>query len=256
MINKHYLNRYNKLIEHRLKHPLEDDVYGENHHITPKCMGGNNDKDNIVKLSAREHFIAHYLLAKAYPHYPNLWYAFNMMSRICEGKSALYESARKHIRDVISGDVSRSEKISKSLTGRSFSESHKKKLSDMRKSYVGWNHSEDTKRKMSENGIKGKTMYHDPLTQETKYFGDGDTIPEGYVQGASEKFLETTRNRRKRMSWYHDPISKKNVRLGENEVAPEGYVKGRYVEKVECCGKMWDPGNLKQHQRRAHGDRK
>lgn len=38
--------------------------YFETHHITPKSMGGNNDKSNLVKLTAREHFIAHALLIR------------------------------------------------------------------------------------------------------------------------------------------------------------------------------------------------
>lgn len=44
------------------------DGYFEKHHITPKSLGGDNTKDNIVKLTAREHFIAHMLLYKAVQH--------------------------------------------------------------------------------------------------------------------------------------------------------------------------------------------
>lgn len=40
--------------------------YYERHHIQPKSLGGNNDKENIVKLTAREHFICHWLLVKIY----------------------------------------------------------------------------------------------------------------------------------------------------------------------------------------------
>lgn len=38
--------------------------YTENHHIIPRCMGGDNSKSNMVHLSARKHFICHYLLIK------------------------------------------------------------------------------------------------------------------------------------------------------------------------------------------------
>jgi hypothetical protein len=37
---------------------------GEKHHIIPKSLGGDNNKSNIVKLSYKEHFIAHLLLIK------------------------------------------------------------------------------------------------------------------------------------------------------------------------------------------------
>jgi len=42
-------------------------TYFENHHILPKCLGGTNDNENLILLTAREHYIAHYLLAKIYP---------------------------------------------------------------------------------------------------------------------------------------------------------------------------------------------
>lgn len=38
--------------------------YVETHHIIPKSLGGNNKKENLVQLSAREHFLCHYLLPK------------------------------------------------------------------------------------------------------------------------------------------------------------------------------------------------
>jgi 5-methylcytosine-specific restriction endonuclease McrA len=38
--------------------------YFEKHHIIPKSLGGSNSKDNLVKLTAREHFIVHLLLLK------------------------------------------------------------------------------------------------------------------------------------------------------------------------------------------------
>lgn len=41
--------------------------YFEHHHIIPKCLGGTDDKENIVKLSPEEHYVAHQLLVKIYP---------------------------------------------------------------------------------------------------------------------------------------------------------------------------------------------
>lgn len=38
--------------------------YKERHHIIPKSLGGSNNKENIVDLTAREHFICHLLLTK------------------------------------------------------------------------------------------------------------------------------------------------------------------------------------------------
>ena len=38
--------------------------YVERHHIIPKSLGGSNTKDNLIKLTAREHFVCHHLLTK------------------------------------------------------------------------------------------------------------------------------------------------------------------------------------------------
>lgn len=54
--------------------------YYETHHVVPQCLGGTNDKDNLIDLFAREHFIAHKLLAQENPDNPKLVYAWWMMS--------------------------------------------------------------------------------------------------------------------------------------------------------------------------------
>lgn len=38
--------------------------YTEKHHIIPKSLGGSDAKDNLVRLTAREHFVCHWLLTK------------------------------------------------------------------------------------------------------------------------------------------------------------------------------------------------
>ena len=43
---------------------LSNTTYIEKHHIVPKSLGGNNSKNNIVALTAREHYICHVLLTK------------------------------------------------------------------------------------------------------------------------------------------------------------------------------------------------
>lgn len=39
-------------------------VYFEKHHIVPKSLGGDNSSNNIVKLTAKGHYIVHHLLTK------------------------------------------------------------------------------------------------------------------------------------------------------------------------------------------------
>lgn len=77
MENNRYIRRYNKFIEF-FKNNLPEG-YVEKHHIIPKCMGGNNEKENLVLLPVRVHFLCHYLLYKGYPENRLLAHAFAMM---------------------------------------------------------------------------------------------------------------------------------------------------------------------------------
>lgn len=71
---------------------VSDDEYHEKHHITPRCLNGTDDEDNLIDLYAREHFIAHKLLAEENPNNEKLTYAWWMMSN-CLGtdEQARYE---------------------------------------------------------------------------------------------------------------------------------------------------------------------
>lgn len=58
-----YQKIYNQLIDRAKIRNLKG-VYFERHHIIPRAHGGNNKKENLVKLTAREHLLAHLLLWK------------------------------------------------------------------------------------------------------------------------------------------------------------------------------------------------
>lgn len=72
-----YKLHYEKLIQRGKNRKLY--CYKEVHHIIPICLGGTDDKSNLVELTAREHFISHLLLIKIYPNEPGLIFAANMM---------------------------------------------------------------------------------------------------------------------------------------------------------------------------------
>lgn len=61
-----YKIHYDKLIFNARNRICDDSVYYEIHHIIPKCLGGDDTENNLIKLTAREHYIAHALLAKLY----------------------------------------------------------------------------------------------------------------------------------------------------------------------------------------------
>lgn len=59
-----YQSIYNNLISRaQIRCPYSNILY-EKHHIIPKSLGGSDDPVNLVKLTLREHFVAHRLLVK------------------------------------------------------------------------------------------------------------------------------------------------------------------------------------------------
>ena len=87
-----YKKIYDSLVQKAQNRVLNG--YVEKHHIIPKCIGGDNANSNIVRLSAKEHFIAHKLLVRIYPNTKGVWYALIAMGRIVEFKSRIFQSER------------------------------------------------------------------------------------------------------------------------------------------------------------------
>ena len=114
-LNK-YQRWYNELIERARNRVIEG--YVEKHHIIPKSLGGTDDKSNLVKLTAREHLIAHMLLPRFIKGKPSLWYAlWGMMNKNdTRFNSRLYEQARfEHARMIT---ITRKGKPSPKMRGR------------------------------------------------------------------------------------------------------------------------------------------
>lgn len=62
-IESTYSRWYEQLMQKALLRGTVDG-YKETHHIVPRSFGGSNDQNNLVNLTAREHYIAHMLLWK------------------------------------------------------------------------------------------------------------------------------------------------------------------------------------------------
>ena len=60
------MNKYEKWYNQIVKNAQNraPNGYIERHHIQPRSLGGSDDKSNLVDLTAREHFICHWLLTK------------------------------------------------------------------------------------------------------------------------------------------------------------------------------------------------
>lgn len=90
-----YQKIYNQIIERAKNRKLKG--YKERHHIIPKCIGGSNKKDNIVELTAREHFVCHHLLTKIYPKNPKLWYALDAMVTLSKKENTRYTPSSREV---------------------------------------------------------------------------------------------------------------------------------------------------------------
>jgi len=104
-----YKKIYDSIISKRIGNPPLG--YSEKHHIKPRSLGGDNTKENIVSLTAREHFICHFLLAKMYSKNTKSWFKMNHAFIIMKASnidqyryfnSRLYESCKSNFSAVMS----------------------------------------------------------------------------------------------------------------------------------------------------------
>ena len=161
-LDNKYTRWYYKIVNYRKQNLCEG--YVERHHITPKCMGGNNKKDNLVDLTAREHFICHLLLTKMVEKNNSVRYkllnALSMM--LCSSSShnnnryipssRIYQYFREEWSKVFKENIPSKrpevrKKISDKAKGRTLSQEAKKKISDANKGKIV---SLETRKKMSD----------------------------------------------------------------------------------------------------------
>lgn len=173
-----YKSIYEKLIQSRSNQPLLKEEYYENHHIIPRCLGGTDDPQNLIKLTAREHFLAHYLLTKIYPEEHKLFYALLCMIRDPHSNrkytSRVYELAKKQ--------YAKMQSVRQTNNNMMWTEEAKKKTSERMKG------DNNPMRKFPEKNpgwgtsfVKGKKWYNNGV--ENLYLSPDETVPEGYVLG-------------------------------------------------------------------------
>jgi len=96
-IKNKYTTWYNKLIDTAKKRNVLPESLYEKHHIIPRSLGGDNSKNNLVKLTIREHYIAHLLLTKMVSkkdHIIKMSWALHKMT-FSRNTSRAYETNRK-----------------------------------------------------------------------------------------------------------------------------------------------------------------
>lgn len=159
-----YTKTYYSIID-RAKSRAKLSCYTEKHHIIPKSMGGSNRKDNMIVLTAKEHFLCHKLLVKMTSGvYKNkMAYALWAMATLNNPaqqrykiRSSEYESLKiqrsKMLSETTKGILNAGRKTGR--TSADFTKEWKQRLSDACKGRTPWNqgitHSDKTKKLQSE----------------------------------------------------------------------------------------------------------
>lgn len=154
-----YQKVYTSLISKRKSYPLKKskDLYTELHHIVPRCLGGTDDPQNLVRLAAREHFVAHRLLSKIHPTNSGLALSVLLMMKVQGGEvrsskeitrlKELASNSASVISAALWGDPTYREKVAESK--KQFFESLKEGAWSERQRLV-MNSDPETKKKLSE----------------------------------------------------------------------------------------------------------
>lgn len=196
-------NKYSKwyfsIIANAQARKLLPTTYIEKHHIVPKSLGGNNKKENIASLTAKEHLVCHLLLVRMTSGDAKSKMACAAMRMMfcskthnrCKISSRTYESVRIAVANSKKGKTGykhteeSKKKISQSKIGkeRTFTQEwrnnigksqlglkkppctdeRKKKISAAQKGIPRGPQSDDHRRRVSESK-KGKKLHVDPVT--------------------------------------------------------------------------------------------
>jgi hypothetical protein len=160
LMNK-YEKWYNNIVQNAQTRVI--DCYTERHHIIPRSLGGGDESSNLVDLTAKEHFICHWLLVKM--HTGNTRNKMINALYMMQGKS----SHQKRYTSKITGRIYEhlrkeySEYIRKQNTGNQINDEQREKI---RQSKLGkkrapfseeWLANIKAARQGERNGMYGKT---------------------------------------------------------------------------------------------------
>ena len=221
-------------------------IYFEKHHIIPRCLGGSNTRDNLVLLTAKEHFICHHLLTKMYPDETKLRTAFAIMcykpanngNREYRISSKVFANAKESHSKIMSDRNVTEEtrkRMSESAKVKAFSDEHRKNISRGQidrysapgfiNTWEGKTHSDESKAKMSlkqsgeNNGFFGKT-HNEETRAKISSKNKGKLI--------SEEFKINQSALMKRKKWFTNGVD--------------------CLRAEESPGPNWRPGRIIEHR--------
>lgn len=243
-----YNQIYSRLIDRAIERNLVTE-YTEVHHIIPRSFGGDDRSENLVRLTLREHLVAHKLLVKMTDYDDRMVTALLLMitsrSKIFRISSREYEKLKGIYTQKLRGSFMCWDPATKvikrikqgGLIPSGWVKGMPSLLTDERRQKL--------RERMKTRDV-GACIYHNPLTNETKRVMLGDEPPIGWVKGQSpqgrESFKQKIKNRKKHNRngavLYHNTELNEQRFFMSNSDIPINWVKGSLPLKVLEKSKM------------------
>lgn len=218
--NHRMIRRYVSLVESISKRDRPPENFHK-HHILPKAKDMFPEYSsfadhpwNELKVSLREHYLLHWMLAKAFPGTSQSRCFYYMCNTLSKRKSRDYEKAKLVHLENMKGMYTeeRNKKISNALKGKAKSETHRQKL-------IGHVVTDSTRQKLRVANLGKKA------TQE------------------SRDKMSATRLGQKRSP--HSECSKSNISAAKKQAGLKWYNDGTQSKLFGVCPEGWSKGRLR-----------
>lgn len=251
-----YINFINEIIAKRGYDGIHD-IYHEYHHVIPKCMGGSDDKNNLISLTSQEHFIAHKLLVEENPDNVSLMGALVMVTFMRSNNQERYIPTKEEYEYVKAINKKFTSLTQKGLLWCYHKDTHQLKRFKLDKipvDYIlglppeyksptkGKSMSEESKQKLSQSK-KGKYL-------GKKWFNDGNieilvyNCPEGFIEGRLPFNEETKKNISKSLIGKKLSQNSKD-KISKSSKGKHAYNNGIITIKAYECPNGFKPGFCK-----------
>lgn len=230
-------NKYTKWYFNIVSNAQNRDIVGytEKHHIIPKSLGGSNDRENLVKLTAREHFICHWLLTKmveGVKKHKMLTAVYRMMIQRGDNQQRIVPTGRIYESIRIQWAIEHS----KWLTGR-FSGSNNPNFNKK------W--SDEARRKMSLSQTGKKASLETKLKMSAMRKGVGSGISKNNSNGIIKSWEIT---REDRIGDKHPMYGKSHSESSKNKMKESSAKRWTLEARAEFSAKLKEKNRLKKLQ--------
>lgn len=212
--NSHFLKKYVNFLKKCFVQNINYKGYVEVHHICPKAKtlfpeyaNLTHHKWNCIKLTPRQHFIAHWMLWKCYGD--SQYRCFWMMVHGVKTKKhdERYKCSNSKLFALLKEEHSRNMRGDKNYF-------HNHKFVGENNHFYGKTHTQETKELISKRGKGRKDSKETKIKKSLSHKG--------------KKHSNASIEHLKNLKWYHDPVTKNQTKALE---CPVGFQLGRVVSE-------------------------